>query len=548
MLPPSLAIAWLLWRRHQGAVVLMLGYLGVAAVLSPVLAGMPLAPWAAKALFGAATFPGCYVAMGLVGIFSFGFEGEDLIARESCFPASLFTLPVRTGTLAGWHLAYGTAAVALAWVFFAFCILRPWVGPWGMMVPLWWPAMFMAAGLAWVQALLWLPFGLPGVRILLATVVGVGFAFGAGYSVHAGVSEGKLVAISTGVAAVAWGCAYVAVRRARRGEVPNWQGLFRPLARPAAWLPRSRRSFASAAWAQVWFEWRRTGKSLPIMTGLVLPVALFPLFLAKNDVIPTATTLLGVLVIPVFLSGIAGIKGSRDRSSSRDEHVLAPFTATLPMSTAGMVGARFMASALSVLAATMLVALVLPLALVLSGRLEDVTGWWQQALQAHRAIDIVAALVAAAMLLPLWTWKRQVDASLLVLTGRLWAQVVSMIAFLAGGIALACVGGWIYHHPASHERLLALLPWALGGLLLTRVVMTRFVLRLAVRRGLLATRTAARWAVGELALAAVVLGLLALSMPADPWLWYYLACAVFWCLPMAHLAAAPLALAWNRHR
>jgi len=47
MLPASLAIAWMIWRRHRTGLLLMLGYFCAAAALSAVLPTQPLAPSAA---------------------------------------------------------------------------------------------------------------------------------------------------------------------------------------------------------------------------------------------------------------------------------------------------------------------------------------------------------------------------------------------------------------------------------------------------------------------------------------------------------------------
>ena len=52
--------------------------------------------------------------MYFMAVFSYGLTG-DLAARQSMFPARLFTLPVTTGALAGWPMLYGTIAMALLW-------------------------------------------------------------------------------------------------------------------------------------------------------------------------------------------------------------------------------------------------------------------------------------------------------------------------------------------------------------------------------------------------------------------------------------------------
>jgi hypothetical protein len=49
-------------------------------------------------------------------------------------------------------------------------------------------------------------------------------------------------------------------------------------------------------------------------------------------------------------------------------------------------------------------------------------------------------------------------------------------------------------------------------------------------------------------LASVLFGLFAWAVPPEVLSRYYLAYGVLFALPMARLAAAPLTLAWNRHR
>src|SRR5207249_1890906 len=82
-----------------------------------------------------------------------------------------------------------------------------------------------------------------------------------------------MVAILAPQVPLAYLVARFAVARARRGEVPDWRGM---LARPArnAVLTRRRDRFPSPARAQAWFEWRRHGRSLPALVGLLLPFAL----------------------------------------------------------------------------------------------------------------------------------------------------------------------------------------------------------------------------------------------------------------------------------
>src|SRR5437879_13236665 len=87
-----------------------------------------------------------------VAVFSYGLSG-DLAARESIFPARMFTLPVTTRALAGWPMLYGTAAAASLWI--ATAILVRWPGGVDIYVPGGWPALLEAAYLGGAEAVMW---------------------------------------------------------------------------------------------------------------------------------------------------------------------------------------------------------------------------------------------------------------------------------------------------------------------------------------------------------------------------------------------------------
>jgi hypothetical protein len=556
MLPPALAIAWMIWRRHRWTLILCTGYLVIVVIAMQVLLAQDL------------SLNSAFVSSGLVrGTFAvvlqflFGFPiflgltfclayDADLNARGSCFPADLFTLPVRTVALAGWHIAYGALSMFVVLVATIGLVLRPGLAAFAGIsgVPLWWPAVLAVAFLACLQGMLWLPFGLAGVRIIVATILLSALVFVATYAAESGVSESRLVMSFATVAVLGWIGAYEGVRRGRRGDVPSWDALFRPVRRLVQWWPRRRVPFASPAAAQVWFEWRRAGRSLPGMTALVLPVALFPLFLGKNDVLPTSNILLGALAIPVVMAGLAGLTVSGRHPWVKDYYGVAPFTATLPMSTADMVGAKLKSAARSVLSAWFLVLLAILVAVPLAGRVDDVADLWRRALRGQDAFSLVAGLLAVFIMLIVWTWKRQVDSLVVGLTGRKWIIVISVVLAMVT-FAVACIlGGWIIDHPEKLPAIRAWLPWLLAGMLIVRLAVTGLALRQLLDRELLARRTLGRWIAAWLLLAATLFALLVSSIRAEQVPWYYLAFAAVWCLPMTHLAATPLALAWNRHR
>jgi hypothetical protein len=218
------------------------------------------------------------------------------------------------------------------------------------------------------------------------------------------------------------------------------------------------------------------------------------------------------------------------------------------MSTGEMLGAKLRAAALSTLAAWALVVVAVPLAVILTGNLETAVGWWRQAQQEAPALKIVAGLLAATILLVGCTWKRLVDSLFFGLTGREWVMGCALSGGMVVFIGLGLVGMWIYKHPEIHEYLLALLPWLLGLLIACRLSVAGLALRAELRRRVLEPRTAVRWVTAWVCIASTLFGLLAYAVPAERVPVYNLAFAVLLAMPMARLTAAPLALAWNRHR
>ena len=116
-----------------------------------------------------------------------------------------------------------------------------------------------------------------------------------------------MVAILAPQLPLAYLAACFAVARARRGDVPDWRGVF-ARARPdrAMSCRRGASRFPSPARAQAWFEWRQHGRSLPALVGILLPFELGLLFLARHEPpVLVFDTLLGVLLTPPFMAGFA---------------------------------------------------------------------------------------------------------------------------------------------------------------------------------------------------------------------------------------------------
>ena len=216
--------------------------------------------------------------MYFLAVFSYGLAG-DLTARHSLYPARMFTLPVSTAALAGWPMLYGTTTLAGLWVAAALIALRPS----GVPAPLIWPALFAAAFIAWLQVFAWMPYGLPGLRMIVAvlwltTIDAVVFT-----AMELEVRESVMVAIMAPQVPLAYLAARYAVGRARCGDTPDWRGVFSRLGRIADILPRRRGWFPSAARAQAWFEWRQHGRSLPAWVAILVPFELLFLYVVRHE-------------------------------------------------------------------------------------------------------------------------------------------------------------------------------------------------------------------------------------------------------------------------
>ena len=144
------AFLWEFWRRYRILAALALVYACVVVVWTN------LTPASQRPIPGDLVgwlMPVWCVVMIVVPTFGLP-ENADILARESPYPRRLFAMPVRSTALVGWPMAISATTVALVWVVLESLVLRPAGGS----VPLQWPAVFLAALVAWWQAILWCPY------------------------------------------------------------------------------------------------------------------------------------------------------------------------------------------------------------------------------------------------------------------------------------------------------------------------------------------------------------------------------------------------------
>jgi hypothetical protein len=539
------AVAWEFRRRHRWGLIAVTGYLlGLAAIKLLILEpGQGLDFEDAPALALAVVVPLTATFLYFLAVFSFGLAG-DIAARQSIYPARMFALPVTNAALAGWPMLYGTVAMAILW--FATRLLAVW--PSGVHVPILWPALLAASLLAWTQALTWMSYPLRGLRVIITvlwlTVIDAVIMV----ALELKAPEPVMLAILAPHVPLAYLAARFAVARARRGDVPDWRKPFAPLGRIADVLTRRRQHFPSPARAQVWFEWRRHGRSLPAMVGILLPVELAMLFVFSKTPVIVFETLLGVLLTPPFMAAFVAATFGKSNHPGSDSHGVTPFLATRPLTSASLVAAKLKAATGSTLAAWLLVLVAIPIALRLSGTLPMVIEWKRQLIQAVGAPRAAVIVLLGLSALLAATWKQLVQSLYISMSGRAWiikSSVFLALAFLSVMVPLA---HWIVGSRVVMAALWTALPWMAALLVCVKISAAAWIAMRLHDKRLLSDRAlligAACWDVVVFALYGLLVWLVpTLLVPA-----YLLALIAVLGVPLVRLSAAPLTFAWNRHR
>jgi hypothetical protein len=546
MRSPAAAIAWEFRQRHRWGLIALAVYLLVLAAIKLVIVGPGQSvDFESTERFAlVVVVPLTVTFLYVLTVFSFGLSG-DVAGRQSMYPARMFTLPVSTAALTLWPMLYGAAVMAILWL--ATRLLAVW--PSGFDIPVIWPALVAVSLLAWTQALTWMPYGVPGLRVIFAvlwlgtidSIVLLALRYQA--------SEVVMVAIVAPQIPLAYVAARSAVARARRGDVPDWRGMFAWPVPTAAVPAKRRKNFASPERAQAWFEWRRHGRSLPATVGILLPFELALLFLAGNDNAALVFFVLFlVLITPPFMAAFAAATVRQSNPHARDAHSLTPFIATRPASTATLVAAKLKAAIWSTVAAWLLVIVAVPLALELSGKSPMVMDRARRVIEAvgtPRAI--VFALLGMTGLLAS-TWKQLIQSLYIGLTGREWVIRAGALLTLLLIAAIEPTTLWIYDNSDVRAALWNGFPLILGVLVCGKMSAAAWVATRLYRSRLLSDRAlvagAACWCVAVLALYAVLVWFFSTPFVAR----YVLALIAILAIPLARLSAAPLALAWNRHR
>jgi len=458
---------------------------------------------------------------------------------------SKYTLPVRSGTLVGCTMANGALAVAVIYWLVAMSLNALFHTGWPLWGPAWWALVTCAA----FQTAMWSTAGvrggvlLPiiflvslaifaGPRNLYQRLVPIGSDIG-GAPVWPTISAAELAASLAVVAACYLAAVYV-VARDRRGEAwsfvwlsPLWwtqrvgNSASVPTTAPGQFSPRT---FRSPRAAQFWMEWRSKGRYVPLAVAATLGVLWVVAAVNRFDR-DSVSDAFGVATAMFFMTlPFVGVYLGH-RSEQFD---MKPFLATRPLTDGeqAMVVLRHVAAAYGAGAVIWLIGALVA----------DMWGRSFPSLLSRReaAMFLINAWPLLAFLLVAWTLAALGAAlgmarSWFVPVGGLGGGVLLMILINIAGrgpslLAIVAtlllgggsVGGTTAAFVAARRRRLISLPTMLSALA-AYVVLILICFFIACNNG------------GK-------------SLEA------FLAIVGYCAAPLAPLAAAPLALAWNRHR
>ena len=542
----AVAFAWEFGRRLRWGLIALGVYLVVLSTFQFLILGprSPINPARSVVFAFTVVVPLSFASMYLLAVFSYGLAG-DLTARHSLYPARMFTLPVSTAALAGWPMLYGTTALAAFWV--VATLLGLW--PSGVRAPLVWPALFAAAFLAWMQVFTWMPYGLPGMRVIAAVLCLTAIDAVVFTAIELEVREWVMVVIMAPQVPFAFLAARFAVARARRGDVPDWRGLVGGLGRIADVLPRARERFLSAARAQAWFEWRQHGRSLPVWTAVVLPFQLLLLFVVRHEPsVLTVVTLAAMLLTPPFLAAFVALTAGRSNPDASSSYGLMPFVATRPLTTGALVAAKLRMAMASTLFAWLLVLVAIPLGLTVSGT-------WPVVVESARRLTgffgapraVVFALLCLLGLLAT-TWKQLVQGLSIGLTGREGLIKSSVLFRLSSLILIGPAAHVLRRSPEARIALFNAVAWIPAVLVALKMCAAAWIVTRLSRGRLLGDRALVTGAASWLAVVLALYGVLAWFLDTTHIARSFLLLLAILAVPLARPSAVPLALAYNRHR
>ncbi|HZF29680.1 MAG TPA: hypothetical protein VE907_11205 [Gammaproteobacteria bacterium] len=542
-----IALGWAIWRRHRGALVgiVVLNVISWLGHLSGAVGPLAGEPAMLDTLFAAISILTVFGALGYVE------TQED--GNIGTFPRRLFALPVSSFCLVAVPMLAGIACIELLYFAWAERLSHG-----GSTSPLFIGVLF-ASSMVFYQTALWTLARLGALRIVVVGVIAVAM-FGIGFLPGMVAGEPSFWRTERGLAAIVSALAlaafvhawrHVARLRSAGGVAPPPFAHLR--ARLTDALPGRRRGFSSAAAAQFWFEWQRTGMVLPLLVGGVLVLVIGPYsWFLRNDPGYLLPLVFWTLATPVFVAAPWGMAFGQSKPWTEDFSIPS-FVATKPLSAQQLVATKIEVAAASA-ALSWLVVLGFLVVWLLSWA--DLTPLSRFAIQlwAFQGESVLAVYGIAAL-----TVTVGVFLTFRLLIANLWIGMCSSSLVLVGsaiGLFAAVLTALqldVYRLPEwllADPRHVTPLAWGAALCLAAKHWLAARTWR-AVAPGFLRSYLLA-WGVGTacfVALSLVVWGIVRIYQPIDGRGAQSLAILVALLLmPLARVGLAPSVLAANRHR
>jgi hypothetical protein len=294
------------------------------------------------------------------------------------------------------------------------------------------------------------------------------------------------------------------------------------------------RTFRSPQRAQFWFEWRSKGRLLPLGVGCLVGAIWLGFVLLRVEPDDVTSTLAAVSGMSLMLSPFVGLF----LGHMSDRFDLRSFTATRPLSDGAMASAvlRSVVTSLGCAAIVWLAGVLVTNAIWHPGAFQGLSSLRWSDLRREDLYSVVA-LGVFAVLAP-WTLAGLGAALALA---RSWFVVAGGIGFV--GLFTCCVLTSVANEEIGRALLGSL---CLGGTVAAFIAVRRH--RLVSTRAVLACLTGYVLLVAFFHVLLVAFFHDASPDLANPTLVVHLQGAALCALPFAPIAAAPLALSWNRHR
>jgi hypothetical protein len=285
------------------------------------------------------------------------------------------------------------------------------------------------------------------------------------------------------------------------------------------------------------------------LVGIVVPFELLLLFVPGNDTAPVVFgTLFVVLLTPPVMAVVAAAAISKSDAYARDSYGVTPFMATRPLTSAALIAAKLKMTIWSTLAAWLVVLVSIAVALTLSGTLPVVIERARAGTFVVGTLRAIAIVLLGFSALLASTWKHLVQSLCIGLTGREWIIKSTVLLGLMSIVAAGMLADWIVRNRNVQSAIWHAFPWILVALVFCKLCAAWWVaVRLHDSRAL-SERILVTGAACWLAAVVALYGLLEWFVSSAIVPRYFLGAVAVLQVPLARVAAAPLALAWNRHR